>query len=99
MAQIDINFGTVSYTASVLNNLDVNIQSRSSGPEVFCKKVVLRNFTKFTGKHVPESQFCNFIKKEALEQVFSCEFCEISKNTFLHRTPLVAASELSPYLI
>ena len=23
---------------------------------------------------------------------FSCEFCEISKNTLLHRTPLVAAS-------
>ena len=24
--------------------------------------------------------------------MFSCEFCEISENTFLHRTPLVAAS-------
>ena len=35
----------------------------------------------------------NFIKKETLAQVFSCEFCEISKNTFFHRTPLVAASE------
>ena len=35
---------------------------------------------------------CNFIKKEILAQVFSCEFCEVSKNTFLHRTPLVAAS-------
>ena len=23
---------------------------------------------------------CNFIKKESLAQVFSCEFCEISKN-------------------
>ena len=33
------------------------------------------------------------IKKEALAQVFSCEFCEISKNTFFYRTPLVAASE------
>ena len=28
-----------------------------------------------------------------LTQVFSCEFCEISKNTFFLRTPLVAASE------
>ena len=28
-------------------------------------------------------QACNFIKKEALAQVFSCEFCEISKNAFL----------------
>ena len=35
---------------------------------------------------------CNFIKKEAVVQVFSCKFSEISKNTFLHRTPLVAAS-------
>ena len=35
---------------------------------------------------------CKFIKKETLSQVFSCEFCEISKNTFLHRTPLVAVS-------
>ena len=25
--------------------------------------------------------FCNFIKKETLAQAFSCEFCEISKNT------------------
>ena len=35
---------------------------------------------------------CNFIKKETLAQVFSCEFCETLKNTFFHRTPLVAAS-------
>ena len=40
---------------------------------------------------------CNFIKKEALAQTFSYEFCEISKNTFFHRTPLAAASvTLSP---
>ena len=36
-----------------------------------------------------------FIKKEALAQVLSCEFFEISKNTFFHRTPLVAASATS----
>ena len=36
---------------------------------------------------------CNFVKKETLAQVFSCEFCEISKNTFFHRTPLAAASD------
>ena len=29
-----------------------------------------------------QAQVCNFIKKETLEQVFSCEFCEISKHTF-----------------
>ena len=32
--------------------------------------------------------------KEAPTLVFSFEFCEISKNTFYYRTPLVATSEL-----
>ena len=35
---------------------------------------------------VPESLFywsCSFIKKKALAQVFSCEFCEIFRNTVL----------------
>ena len=36
---------------------------------------------------------CSFINKETLAQVFSCEFSEISKNTFLHGAALVAASE------
>ena len=35
---------------------------------------------------------CNFIKKETLAQVFSCEFCEISKNTS-YKIPPVIASE------
>ena len=36
---------------------------------------------------------CNFIKIETLAQTFSCEFYEISKNTFSYRTPPVAASD------
>ena len=69
--------------------------------EVFCRKGVLKIFCKIHGKTpVLESLFffepqaCNFIKKETLVQMFSCEFCEIFKNTFFHRTPLVAASML-----
>ena len=65
---------------------------RSSRPETFCKKGVLKNFTKFTGEHLHQGLFFNFIKKEALAQVFFCEFCEIFKNTFSYRTPSVAAS-------
>ena len=38
---------------------------------------------------------CNFIKKTPLAQVFSCQFWEISKNSFFYRTPPVAASEQS----
>ena len=75
---------------------------RSSRPDVFCEKVVLRNFAKFTGKHLCQSlsfnkvagAACNFIKKETLAQAFSCEFYEMSKNTSFYRTPLVATSEL-----
>ena len=37
-------------------------------------------------------QACNLLKKQNLAQVFSYEFCEISKNTFSYGTPPVAAS-------
>ena len=39
-------------------------------------------------------QACNLIKKDTLAQAFSCEFCEISKNTYFHRAPLVVASDI-----
>ena len=58
------------------------VQEQSSSG--LLSKSVLRNFAKFTGKHLCQSLFfnktCNLIKKEALAQAFSCEFCEISKN-------------------
>ena len=83
-----------------VNQIENHCNERSSRPDVFCEKGVLRNFAKFTGKHLCQSLFinkvaggaCNFIKKETLTQVFSCEFCEISKNTLFYRTPLVTAS-------
>ena len=84
------------YTCDNINNYQ-NKTARSSRPEVFCKKGVLRNFAKFTGKHLCQSLFlieaCNFIKKETLAQAFVCEFCEFSKDTFFYRTPPVAASQ------
>ena len=76
---------------------------RCSRSDVFCKKGILRNFGKLTGKHLRQRLFLikwqvydpQFIKKETLAQVFSSEFSEISKKTFFHRTPLVAASVIS----
>ena len=68
---------------------------------MFCTKSVLTNFVKITGKHLCQSLFFNkvlglrpatLLKKETLEQVFSCEFYEIFKNTNFHTTTLVAAS-------
>ena len=79
-----------------VKNADFSFETdKSSCSEVFCKKGVLENFTKFTGKHLCQSLFfnCNFIKEETVAQVFSCEFGEFLKNTFFfNRTPLVAAS-------
>ena len=62
---------------------------RSNPPGVFCKKDILKNSVKFTGKHLCQSLFFNeaiffnnFIKKETMAQMFSCEFYGIFKNIF-----------------
>ena len=74
---------------------------RSSHPTAFCKEGVLKNFAKFTGKHLLQRiflnkgcrpQVCHFIEKETLTQAFSCELCEVFKSVFFYRTPPVTAS-------
>ena len=63
---------------------------RSSHPEVFCKKVVLKNLGKFTGKHLYRNlvfhkaagQTYKVIKKRTPTQALSCEFCQIFNNIF-----------------
>ena len=69
---------------------------RSSRPDVFYKKGALRNFTKFTGKHLCQSLFSNkvagltpatLLKKRLWQRCFPVNFVK-----FL-RTPLVAASD------
>ena len=59
------------------------------------KKVFLTNFVKFTGKHLCQSLIFDKVAglhlQETQAQMFSCEFCEIFKNTFFNRTTLVAA--------
>ena len=52
---------------------------------MFFKIGVLKNFA--TVKHLCWSLFLIKLKKEeAPRQVFSCEYCEIFKNSFLYRT-------------
>ena len=57
---------------------------RSSRPEVFCKKDVLRNFAKFTGKHLYQSLLFN---KVAGLRPHAC------LNTFSYGAPPVATSK------
>ena len=56
----------------------VSLEISKNSQENSCARA---SFDKVTG------QAGNFIKKETLSQVFSCEFCETSKNLF-YRTPL-----------
>ena len=44
-----------------------------------------------------QAQACNFFKKEALAQVFSCECCDISKNTFFTEHVWKTASIIRQY--
>ena len=65
------------------------VAQRCSVKEVFLE--ILQNSQENTCARVFllikwQASACNFIKKENLAQVFSCEFCEISKNTFSYRT-------------
>ena len=59
------------------------------------KKCVLRNFAKFTGKHLCQSIFLSKVaglrsatslKKRLWDRCFHVNFCEISKYTFSYRT-------------
>ena len=65
---------------------------RSSRPEVFCEKGFLRNFTKFTGKHLSQSLFFNkvaglrtetLLKKRLWHRCFPVNFARSSRTPFL----------------
>ena len=48
--------------------------------EVFCKKGVLKNLTKFTGKHLCWSLF---FKKRVRQRCFPVNFADLSRRSFL----------------
>ena len=67
-----------------------------------CKKGVLRNFEKFTGKHLCQRFFFNkvidlspaiLLKKRLQHRCFPVNFAKFLRNTFSQRTPPVAASD------
>ena len=79
---------------------------RRSRPEVFCKKGVLGNCAKFTGKHMRQDLFLNKVpgllpasifKKRLWRRYFPVNFAKILRSLFLCKTPLVTAS-LSSHL-
>ena len=80
---------------------------RSSRPKVFYTKGVLKNFTKFTGKHVCQSLFFNKVADlrpfnqvaDLRHRCFPVDFAKFLRTPFLQWlngffTPPVAASEV-----
>ena len=67
---------------------------RNIRPDVFCKTGVLWNFAKFTGQHLCQSLLFNKVVG-----LSPGEISKIFKNTFLYRTPLVAAFEVKKILL
>ena len=80
---------------------------RSSCPELFCKKDVLKNFVKLTGKHLRQSLFFNkvadladlspatLLKKRLWHRCFPVNFAKFLRTSF-YRTLLVASSGNTP---
>ena len=82
------------------NSTSNNINFRSSHGRCSVRKCVLRKIAKFTGKYLCQSLFFkkvaglrSLLKKETTAQVFSCEFCKISKNIFFAEHTWANASE------
>ena len=74
----------------------------STRPKVFYKKGVPRNIANFTAKHLCQSLFfnkvaCNFIKKETLALVLSCESAKFLRALFLTEHLWTTASILSKH--
>ena len=95
--QIVINFSSGSHFLQTRwENLaasnETRIISGSSLPEVFCKKCVLRNFAKFTGKHLCQSLFFNkvagltpatLLKKRLWHRCFPVNFAKFLETPFI----------------
>ena len=69
----------------------LSAEARSSRPEVFCKKGVLRNFTNFKGKHLCQSLFFNkvaglrpatLLKKRLWHRCFPVKFAKFLRTPF-----------------
>ena len=65
---------------------------RSSRPDVFCKNGILRNFTKFTGKHLCQGLFfdkvaglrpATLLKKRLWHRSFAVNFVKFLRTPFL----------------
>ena len=81
-----------NYSARKKCLVDLTLREKSSRSEVFSKKVVLRNFAKFTGKHLCQLLFFNkvvgmrpatLLKKRLWHSCFPANFTKFLRTPFL----------------
>ena len=84
-------FCIILENAAILRMFLISADWRSSRPEVFCKKGVLRNFAKFTGKHLCQSLFLiklqasrppTLSKKRLWHRCFPVNFAKFLRSPF-----------------
>ena len=88
--------GRISFAFRLITEVNIQIYfavstSRNSCPEVFCKKGVLRNIAKLTGKHLYQSLFFNkvaglsaatLLKKRLWHKCFPVNFAQFLETSF-----------------
>ena len=82
---------------STINPSQIKCLIRNSNPEVFCKKAVPKSFAKLTEKNCASGTFLikmlasrlYLYQKRLWHRYFPCEFCEVFKDVFFNRTPLL----------
>ena len=85
---ISVAFTSVFKFSTNDTSWKVILTFRSSRPEMFCKKGVLRNFTKFTGKHLCQSLFfkslrpATLLKKRLWHRCFPVNFVKFLRIPF-----------------
>ena len=72
--------------------MNVNIHKESVAPRCSVEKVFLAISQNLQENTCARVSFLIKLQALGLAQVFSCEFCEISNNTFIYRTPPAAVS-------
>ena len=72
---------TQSFHLKLQNRLILENQITPTTEAVAQRRPVKKLFLEISQNSQPQA--CNFIKKETLAQVFSCEFCEILRIPFL----------------
>ena len=79
------------------------LEHRMNCSQIFFKIGVLKKFAIFTVEHLCLCLFlikllalraATLLKRVFKTRVFYCEYCEIFKNSFFYRTPLMAASRV-----